>query len=450
MKAEIRVGIVGAGIAGCSASYFVRDTFPNATITVFEKDERSGGRIHTIQFAGAQIELGAGFMHSSNQALINLIDGLALEKQRIENRASGASHTVGIWNGRLFAVTIPDRGIRAIVRLASRYGFSLSRMRRLAKKFLLRWSQVYRLQAEHAAFQNPEDLLWAVDLFVMTQQDSRELLTRNDVDRLVIDELFNGISRAIFDQDASINGVAGMVALAAAGLAGGHAFFVAGGNDKLCEKLLRASRARVRLSCAVAELRIDRAPDGRETVTIILEDGESENFDVVILATPIEGAALDFREGGALYSALQKRPSHITHVTCVAGRLSAIRFGVPTDAALPRTILTTEGNVPFSSILLIGSAGQRKMIYKIQSRTELDDQSLRQFFEDVADVRRASWRAFPVLKPTIEWPAFKLRRGLYYVNAMESVASTLETEVVASKNVVELMQHDFRYPDQHM
>lgn len=449
MNAEIRVGIVGAGIAGCSASYFVRDTFPNARITVFEKDERIGGRIHTIQFAGVQIELGAGFMHSSNQALVRLLDRLALEKRRTEDKAPGESRSVGIWNGRSFVVTMPDRGIRGIVRLASRYGLSLLRMRRLAKESLRRWSQVYPLQASHVMFQTPKELLGAIDLFAMTQQDSQELLTRNDIGRLVIDEFFNGISRAVFDQDASINGFAGMVALVAAGAAGGHAFYLTGGNDRLCEELLRASKARVQLSGAVVELRIDRAADRKETIRLVLEEG-SQNFDAVILATPIEAAALDFREGGALYGLLQKRQSHTTHVTCVVGSLSATRFGVPTATALPRTILTTGDDVPFSSILLIGSADQRAMVCKIQSRTELDDQSLRQFFEDVADVRRANWRGYPVLEPTKEWPTFRLRRGLYYVNAMESAVSTLETEVVASANVVGLMQQDLLHRDSDM
>lgn len=49
-----------------------------------------------------------------------------------------------------------------------------------------------------------------------------------------------------------------------------------------------------------------------------------------------------------------------------------------------------------------------------------------------------------MLKPANEWPTFRLAPGLYYVNAMESINSTLETEAVAARNVVNLLITDVR------
>ena len=73
-----------------------------------------------------------------------------------------------------------------------------------------------------------------------------------------------------------------------------------------------------------------------------------------------------------------------------------------------------------------------------------DDRLLQSLFSQVTSVRRHAWSAYPVLKPPGRWPPFRVRRGLYYVNAMESAVSTLETTVVASRNVVRLMGEDYR------
>jgi prenylcysteine oxidase/farnesylcysteine lyase len=40
------------------------------------------------------------------------------------------------------------------------------------------------------------------------------------------------------------------------------------------------------------------------------------------------------------------------------------------------------------------------------------------------------------------WPYFRLAPGLYYVNAIESVVSTMETEAIAARNVVNLLMRD--------
>jgi hypothetical protein len=49
---------------------------------------------------------------------------------------------------------------------------------------------------------------------------------------------------------------------------------------------------------------------------------------------------------------------------------------------------------------------------------------------------------YPVLKPSEQWPPFRLGKRLYYANAMESAVSTMETEAVAARNVVGLLKND--------
>merc|ERR1712187_410966 len=58
------------------------------------------------------------------------------------------------------------------------------------------------------------------------------------------------------------------------------------------------------------------------------------------------------------------------------------------------------------------------------------------------------WRAYPELQPSEQWPSFRLHShdhgAVYYVNAMESPVSCMETEAVGAKNVALLYLADKR------
>lgn len=61
------IAIVGAGISGASCSYFLSQTFKeNVDLVVFEKSDRVGGRLATIEFENRNYELGGSILHPSN------------------------------------------------------------------------------------------------------------------------------------------------------------------------------------------------------------------------------------------------------------------------------------------------------------------------------------------------------------------------------------------------
>jgi prenylcysteine oxidase/farnesylcysteine lyase len=86
-------------------------------------------------------------------------------------------------------------------------------------------------------------------------------------------------------------------------------------------------------------------------------------------------------------------------------------------------------------------------IYKLFSREPVTDGLLSALFAERKQVERWQWQAYPILIPMSRWPPFQLSRGLYYVNAMESAVSTMETEVIASRNVVNLLKRDLYHPE---
>ena len=55
----------------------------------------------------------------------------------------------------------------------------------------------------------------------------------------------------------------------------------------------------------------------------------------------------------------------------------------------------------------------------------------------------AQWKT-PVLTPTVTFPPIKLDKGFYYVNAFDSVISTIESSIVSGRNVADLLlREDF-------
>ena len=70
--APARVAVVGAGVGGCCAAYFLREKAGEAVkIDVFERGV-VGGRTATFAFRGHVYETGASIIHKSNKYLVDL------------------------------------------------------------------------------------------------------------------------------------------------------------------------------------------------------------------------------------------------------------------------------------------------------------------------------------------------------------------------------------------
>lgn len=55
----MRYAIIGGGLAGLTSAYEIRQTDPEATIHVFEADDRIGGKLFTVPFASGPTDMGA-------------------------------------------------------------------------------------------------------------------------------------------------------------------------------------------------------------------------------------------------------------------------------------------------------------------------------------------------------------------------------------------------------
>jgi len=175
------------------------------------------------------------------------------------------------------------------------------------------------------------------------------------------------------------------------------------------------------------------------------------DYKAVILAAPFHSTGITFPL--SVSDQVPEVPYVHLHVTLLATTSPSPNpayFGLPASSSVPRMLLTTdqgtrEGRTKpeFNSLSYHGLIKDKEWAVKIFSDHEISDEWLDTVFNgQVGWVLRKEWDSYPKLPPTSKFPPVKLDHGLYYVNSFEPFISTMETETVSSRNVVDLMLND--------
>ncbi len=441
------IAIVGGGIAGCSAAWFLRQTLgETATLTLYERDMRLGGRLATLDVGGTPVEAGGTIIHETNRYMADFVDRFSLARVEPHQREGGGGETVGVWDGRRFVFRTQASAWRTKLAAVLRYGvMSPLRLQRAVVRGVDQWNQVYAHVEDGTAFDSPFALCSKLGLADMLEKDGRQWLADSGVRSRFVDEYASPVGRIMYGQDVSMHGLATSIALAGAGLAG-SLFSVEGGNRLVCEALVREAGAKLNIDSEVTG--VSAAETG---FTLQLADGGSVSHDVVVLATPTGPSTLAFSGTPPPESAMRPRPFQTTWATFVKGTPRADYFlgeqrhgaGPPRAADLPDSVLTVEDErIAFSSLGLVGASPDGGRVYKFFSREPVAESLLEEVFPDREAVEVIRWEAYPVLRPDHDLPPFRLAAGLYWVNAMEFAASTMETETIAARNVANLVKAD--------
>jgi prenylcysteine oxidase / farnesylcysteine lyase len=441
-SSDLKLAIIGTGIAGSASAHFARKQFGSRiSISVFERDGRVGGRMEHRPFAGTVVETGGTLIHSSNHHVTAMMAEVGLGQTSPQDREGDEGSTAGIFDGRGITFRSSKNLALSGAKMLFRYGLSPVRTGRAVKEQVDRWARIYELQHAGKSYQTPEEMFAALGLIELCREPSPAFFRRNGIGGLFVSEFVDGISRNNYGQGSTLHAFANVISLAGAGFAGGTLFSIEGGNAGLAERLLRQSDVDLRLNTPA--LRIRGPEPGERGYRLLTVDGATESiFDAVIIAAPLEVAAIEIKSAGIEVPIIADRRFQITHATFVAGQLNPAFFGAPPGATLPGTILTVEDpKIWFSSVGRVGfSPAANNPVYKIFSREALIDSQIDLMFRFRSEVERVVWRAYPVLSATAVWPAFELAPGLYYPNAMESAVSTIETEAVAARNVAGLLK----------
>ncbi|KAI9724628.1 MAG: hypothetical protein M1828_003652 [Chrysothrix sp. TS-e1954] len=429
-----RVAIIGAGSAGSSTAYYLKqyaDSLDIPTnITVFERQSYVGGRSTTVNAyddPSQPVELGASIFVEVNHNLVDAVKSFNLSTTAFGGRRQEDVEVLGIWNGRefVFKQTMSESRWRTWWNNALvmwRYGFGALRAVRMMQDQVGRFLKLY--DYPHFPFASLSQAVADVNLTHTTSVTGELLLDPSgDVNDFAWD-IVQAATRVNYAQNlGQIHGLEAMVCLAADG-----AMSVRGGNWRIFAEMIKSSGAHLQLNTEIES--VEQTKDDSYMLrhrSMVSEDkpqfpGDSkpslELFDDVVLAAPFHQTGISFSP------ALPKTPPDIPyvnlHVTLFSSPhpLNPTAFGMlPTDEA-PTTILTTlqkgeegehgAGKAGFFSISTLRRAvnprtGSTEFLYKIFSPAFVSDDCLTQLV-GLEDVRGPNCLSLNASRPNVDDP----------------------------------------------
>ncbi|XP_040201806.1 prenylcysteine oxidase 1 [Rana temporaria] len=458
-----RIAVVGAGIGGTSAAYFLRQKFgKDVHIDVFEKSD-VGGRLATIEMEGNQYEAGGAVIHPLNLHMKAFVKDLGLSPR------TPSADLLGIYNGDEFVFQESEWFLINIIKMLWNYGLNFIRMYMWVEEILDKFMRIYRYQTFDYSFSTTESLLHAMggdDFISKLNMTIDEAMQKSGFTQRFIDDIVVPAMRVNYGQGVKINGFVGAVSLAGtdSGL-----WAVVGGNNLVCSGLLYSAKAQLIQGTVTSVQEKVRSTKPGNIVTLyeisyITDTGPGlDLYDIVVIATPLNGNLGNIKFVGfdppiKTFS----RPYQQTVTTFVHGRINASFFGYSKSCQFPLSeILTTENPKLFiHSISAVSpvnpvpesdaSKASGLRVWKIFSPEVLIDEQLHQLFESYHAVKVRSWLAYPKYSPPEKMPPIKLHRAIYYLNSIEWAASAMEMSAISAKNVALLSYHQWYRKDDHI
>ena len=209
------------------------------------------------------------------------------------------------------------------------------------------------------------------------------------------------------------------------------------GNDDLVKRLLTNSRCVVRLGHTVNRVKPCESGSGFSVDV----NGTIEHFDAVIIATPIE------RSGHLeTFPNIPVREFTQVYVTVVTAQgLNASYFGM-SSLSSDSFVIAPSNSSAESQVHLIWNnnhTASGDSVYLLHSKQELPQHAIDSMFvAPKSPVSRHHWEAaYPVESPTTQavLPPVVVTDGLYYVNSIETIASSMETSALSARNAARLL-----------
>ncbi|KAG8220136.1 Prenylcysteine lyase-domain-containing protein [Butyriboletus roseoflavus] len=457
-----RIAIIGAGAAGSSAAFWISKAQQryeiDVEVDVYERGSYIGGRSTTVypydDPAYAPVELGGSIFVDSNKNMMRASKDFNLSLSDFGDDFSD----MGIWDGNKFVLVMDDSSYYkswwTTLKVLWRYGYTApAKTQTLVQNMVSRFVGLYT--TESPRWVDVVDLATTFKWAEVANSTCIDYLTANGVSELFAQEMVDASTRVNYGQDVGkIHGLGCMASMAATGVVR-----VASGNFHIFENFLNKSAANVHLNTEVEEIK--RIPDS--SLWIVRTSSGTEVYRGIILAAPFHQTGISVSL--ELADKIPPQPYvhlHVTLLTTRDDKMKANYFGLSPGNYVPKSVLTTSRGVQsggvepeFNSLSYHGHVRktnetghwneQEEWNVKIFSKQRISDEWLSKVFDHVGWVYRKEWDAYPVLPSTAEFPPVKIDQGFYYVNAFEprvTFISTMETETIASRNVVDLLLHE--------
>ncbi|KAG5650639.1 hypothetical protein H0H81_011522 [Sphagnurus paluster] len=459
-----RVAIIGAGAGGTSAAFWIhkaKERYGLAVeIDVFERETYIGGR-STIVYPYSNtslphLELGASIFVPANKNILRASYEFNLTYKEFDQGGK-----TGVWNGEELLFSFGD-GWWDTVKAIIRFGIlAPKKTGELVDSAVKSFLTLYTI--ETPKWDDMSGLTTALNFKDMVEKTAADYFVERGVSKKYTEELIEAATRVNYGQNSDdIHGLGGAISMAATGAKG-----IQGGNFQIFEEFLKRSGANVHLDTAITEISEVLSPSPQWEVKSALG---TRKYQAVILAAPFHSSGITIPS--PLATSIPKQPYvhlHVTLLTTTSPTPDPTYFGLKPGSILPNMTLTSwegvrrGGNEPeFNSLSYHGLVREGEWAVKIFSSARLSDEWLNKMFSgQVGWIHRKEvdllqsplalalliflffkWDAYPKLTPTATFPPIKLGRGFYYVNAFEPFISTMETETIASRNIVDLLLHE--------
>ncbi|KAJ3801137.1 Prenylcysteine lyase-domain-containing protein [Lentinula aff. detonsa] len=441
-----KVAIIGAGAAGSSAAFWIskaQERFGvDVEVDVYEKTSHIGGRSLTVyphdNDTFEPVELGASIFIKANKNLWRATQEFNLTLRDF----SEEDNNLGIWDGEQLLLNLGNSWL-GMLKIFWRYGIlSPRRADSLVANMLKQYSTLYT--TESPKWDNITDLAYSFGWMDLIESSGADFFTSNGVSKQYVFELIEGASRVNYGQNIdSIHALEAACSISANG-----ASQVEGGNWQIFEQFLNHSGANIYMNTKVSRI---TQKQSKSRPWVVHSDKGTTGYKAVIIAAPFHQT--DIELPSALGSQIPEQPYvhlHVTLLTTTSPNINREYLALSPNENVPRMVLTTYEGVrqgrkapEFNSISYHGKISEDEWVVKIFSEAPVEDKWLQSVFDNqVGWVHRAEFDAYPKLPPTSSFPPVRLDHGLFYVNAFEPFISTMETETLASRNVVDLMLNE--------
>ncbi len=418
----VNLAVIGAGIGGCSAAYFARKYFPYSKVTVYEMENRIGGRVFTVNWGETKRELGAVFFNSTNKTVCDIVNEIGLKVKKLED-----SMDIAVWNGTEIIFKSSQPMFYNVLKLFTNYKFSVPKLLLILREANGKIKKMYEKE-KPTEF---GELFESIGLDKWYKMPFDQILVEMGIDRKVIDELITPITRIIYSQNAELGGFAGLSSLL--GFYGKSIYSLKDGNNVLPRKLLEASDSKVELESKVKNIEKTSKDSFRVSV------GENTSvFDGVIIAAPLEVADITFE--GVATQKWQAREYQKIYIRLMKGAVNSRYFNLDASTKLPSIILTSKEADPITRFSINKSTKDESWV-TVTSTEPIDNDVLDDLFKNGRTILDHTWSAaYPIFKPTDKIPPTCLDKGLLYLNAIESAASSLESSTFAALNSIKTIK----------
>lgn len=455
-----KVGIIGAGIGGTAAAYFLSQSLPQANIHIFD-EAKIGGRLATVKIAGREYEVGGSVIHPANKFMEDFLAICDMKKAKMSNQISGnvfSMHKDGqiIFQESSFAIWFK-------IQMIWRYGlWSLLKFDRMVENMLTNFGQIYPQLTLGSSFPTVESLLLAMGPLSKKGERSTEMLDMASVtlkkkledlgvSEDFINELVRVATRVNYGQmPDKMDAFVGSVALAGAQ---GGLWAVQGGNYRIPEHLLLLSKAELH-KAKIEE--VHKLNDGQYLLKARSEDENEVSseeevdigvFDIVIVAAPQTADKPKVKFVGLDNDPKFPGGFHRTVATVIHGSPNPEALGFKDNSTM------TKVNFFLSLDNILASMAQLTpvdfdpevdkvvpSVWKIFSSRILTEKELDNLFVERLDTTVRDWLAYPeyITKKDPHLGRFVLAPGLFYTSDIEWAASAMEMSSIAAKNVVNL------------